>query len=412
MTAHKHQKQLIRARMARTGESYTTARRHVLVQKGEPPPAAAPRGIHPDSHVFAQVFAAHDLPHDEALLFGLGGGAGFLSFVFEYAGHPPIYAAIMRRWSMSHEFGRRAVERSGVGIQVQETGGAKTAAKHLDAALDAGQPFLCLADVALLPHHGMSIAWKGNAPQLVGIFGRADERIELEDHGRRTMTMADFAAARAGYKKAKHGLYRITGGLDDAALANGIRAALEDCAAGLLDPQMGNFQNNFGVRGIRTLADMLTDTRTKKGMPQRFDGHRARLLGRLYECVRQDWSGAGALRGLWADFLVQAQSRLGLTLPIQAFRESGERWEAFAQAAVAELPALKARIDARVDGIWAGEGTEEMIARRAAVDTAMSADPGWSDGEWHDKLAALSAMLLPIAALEEHAAQSMRAALG
>ena len=30
MTAHKHLKERIRARMARTGESYTTARRHVL----------------------------------------------------------------------------------------------------------------------------------------------------------------------------------------------------------------------------------------------------------------------------------------------------------------------------------------------------------------------------------------------
>src|SRR4029453_935124 len=30
VTAHKHLKQRIRARMARTGESYTTARRHVL----------------------------------------------------------------------------------------------------------------------------------------------------------------------------------------------------------------------------------------------------------------------------------------------------------------------------------------------------------------------------------------------
>lgn len=412
MTAHKHQKQLIRARMARTGESYTTARRHVLAQRGEAAPDKAPRGIHPDSHTLAQVFAAHDLPHDEALLFGLGGGAGFMSFVFEYAGHPPIYTAVMRRWSMSHEFGRRAVERSGVAVEIQETGGAKAAAKHLDAALDTGEPFLCLADVALLPHHGMSIAWKGNAPQVVGVFGRADARLEIEDHGRRTMAFADFAAARAGYKKAKHGLYRIVGGLDEAALATGMRAAIKDCAAGLLDPQMGNFQNNFGVRGIRTLADMLTDTRTKKGLPKRFDGHRARLLGRLYECVRQDWSGAGALRGLWADFLAQAEARLGISLPVAAFRETGARWDAFALAAVEGLAPLKAAIDARVDGIWAGEGTDEMVKRRAAVDAAMSTDPGWDDAAWHARLASLAEMLRPIAELESAAAQQMRVAIG
>lgn len=412
MTAHKHHKQLIRARMARTGESYTTARRHVLAQRGEPIPAAEPRGIHPDSHALAQVFAAHGLPHDEALLFGLGGGVGFMSFVFEYAGHAPMYTAVMRRWSMSHELGRRAVERAGVGIAISETGSASVAAKHLDAALATGQPFACLADVALLPHHGMSIAWKGNAPLLVGVFGREDGHLEIADHGRRMLPIEAFAAARAGYRKAKHGLYQVTGGLDEGALATGIRAALEDCAAGTLDPQMGSFQSNFGVWGIRTLAGMLADARTKKGLPQRFDVHRARLLGRLYACVRQEWSGAAALRGLYADFLAQAEARLGIALPIAAVREAGARWDAFAGDAVADLPAVQAAIDARIAGLWGGEGREQMVERRAAEEAGLSADPGWSAADWQARLAALSAQLEPIAALEAASAQAIRAAIG
>ena len=53
-----------------------------------------------------------------------------------------------------------------------------------------------------------------------------------------------------------------------------------------------------------------------------------------------------------------------------------------------------------------------LYGDNADVNAAMSANLGWSDREWHEKLAALSAMLPPIAALEEHAAQSMRAALG
>ena len=72
----------------------------------------------------------------------------------------------------------------------------------------------------------------------------------------------------------------------------------------------------------------------------------------------------------------------------------------------------KAAIDARVDGIWAGEGTEEMIARRAAVDAAMRTDPGWDDAAWHARLATLAEMLRPIAELESDAAQQMRAAIG
>ena len=52
MTAHKHLKERIRARMARTGESYTTARRHVL---NALPPAEyqLTGGVHPDTHAIA-----------------------------------------------------------------------------------------------------------------------------------------------------------------------------------------------------------------------------------------------------------------------------------------------------------------------------------------------------------------------
>lgn len=414
MTAQKNLKSLIRARMARTGESYTTARRHLLARRGEPAPTPRKRGVHPDSAALAQVFAACGLPHDEALLFGLGGGAGFLSFVFEYAGHPPMYTAVMRRWSMSHAFGQRALERAGIGVQSQTTGGAKSAAKHLDAALAAGRPFVCVADLALLPHHGLSPQWKGTAPQVVGVFPDADapdDALTIEDHGRRHIERAAFAEARAGYRKAKHALYRLGDALDEAALATGIRAALADCAEGLLDPQMGHFQNNFGVRGIRTLAEQLTDARTKKGMPRRFAAHQARLLGRLYACVRLEWSGAAALRHLYADFLTQASARLGIALPVAAFRESGDRWEAFAQAAVADLPDVKAAIDAQVDALWAGEGRDALVAKRAAVEAAFER-PAEPDDTWARRLADLAEHLPPIADLEARAAQAIRAALG
>lgn len=43
MTAHKHLKQLIRSRMEKTGERYTTARRHVLGTAGPLPLTAAAR---------------------------------------------------------------------------------------------------------------------------------------------------------------------------------------------------------------------------------------------------------------------------------------------------------------------------------------------------------------------------------
>jgi len=60
VTAHKHLKERIRARMARTGESYTTARRHVL---NALPPSEYQLlgGVHPDTHAIAGVLANRGL---------------------------------------------------------------------------------------------------------------------------------------------------------------------------------------------------------------------------------------------------------------------------------------------------------------------------------------------------------------
>src|ERR1700722_3008489 len=90
MTAHKHFKQLVRSRMEKTGESYSTARRHVL------------RKATPDKtwHFAGSVAATTALrvllthagvrppkkrePFSEAMLFGIAGGIGIGVFSFFY----------------------------------------------------------------------------------------------------------------------------------------------------------------------------------------------------------------------------------------------------------------------------------------------------------------------------------------
>ena len=70
MTEQKHLKALIRARMARTGESYTAARRHIV--KAEDRPSLTPTAefrAH-DKHCMTAVFT----PDDEHLISGGFGG--------------------------------------------------------------------------------------------------------------------------------------------------------------------------------------------------------------------------------------------------------------------------------------------------------------------------------------------------
>src|SRR6266542_735358 len=95
MTAHKHLKQIIRARMEKTGERYAAARRQVISSPdgsaahphaashfpGNVPATTALRVLLAD----AGVRAPHTgQPFSEAMLFGIAGGIGIGLFSFYY----------------------------------------------------------------------------------------------------------------------------------------------------------------------------------------------------------------------------------------------------------------------------------------------------------------------------------------
>src|SRR5450432_4079370 len=96
MTAHKNFKLLVRARMSKTGESYTTARRHII-RLVEIRDSSAPTRWHLPGNVpattalrisltAAGINDPHTgLPFTEAMLFGICGGigAGIASFFYE-----------------------------------------------------------------------------------------------------------------------------------------------------------------------------------------------------------------------------------------------------------------------------------------------------------------------------------------
>jgi hypothetical protein len=97
MTARKHLKARIRARMARTGEPYVTARRHVVGEAEEPRLDHGYRlrgGVHPDTSAVANVLAHHGViaghtgaPLTEAMVLGIGGGLGAGYILWEFAKH-------------------------------------------------------------------------------------------------------------------------------------------------------------------------------------------------------------------------------------------------------------------------------------------------------------------------------------
>jgi hypothetical protein len=97
MPTDKDFKRLVRARMGKTGESYTTARSHLRPDQGPDRPGPL-RGRHPDTAALARLLAALGVTDpatgrtlSEATLLGVSGGIGFAYFVFEYEEGATLY---------------------------------------------------------------------------------------------------------------------------------------------------------------------------------------------------------------------------------------------------------------------------------------------------------------------------------
>src|SRR4029453_11908281 len=121
MTRQKHLKQLVRARMAKTGERYATARRHIIRETatdngkssagphltGNVPATTALRVL----LTAAGVRAPHtNEPFTEPMLFGIAGGVGvgMFSFLYEKANFASFYVAGRNDWANDVRYLQRA----------------------------------------------------------------------------------------------------------------------------------------------------------------------------------------------------------------------------------------------------------------------------------------------------------------
>src|SRR4029453_5704908 len=153
VTAHKHLKERIRARRARTGESYTTARRHVL-NALPPSEYLLLGGAHPDTHAIAGVLANRGLvaPHtgqplSEAMVLGVGGGlgAGYILWEFKARDSRSLVLGFRNNWQYPDRWALKACARLGVPADLHETGSPRRAAEELAAAVGHGVPSIVWA---------------------------------------------------------------------------------------------------------------------------------------------------------------------------------------------------------------------------------------------------------------------------
>jgi hypothetical protein len=356
MTEHKHFKRLVRERMAGTGESYTTARRHLLAAAGRERASTLPPGLvagydafgggqHRLSALVAHLLrqAGHSAPHTgepftEAMVAGLGGGIGFMYAVFEYKDWPPMMTIVAQHhpqpWLPA------VLGRLGVSYRQEHSTATKPALAALHRALDGGRPVYCTVDLTALPWHAGQAA-HSEVPYEVVVAGRHDGTLYLDDSSVVPLALPeqDFASAWARHRKGRH--HRIT--VDSAPapidLRGAVRDAISTTVAHLTGPVLSNsFDSNFGFSGMAKLAAQLRDGRTRKGWAKRFGSPVNFFHGvrRLYECLELQFTAPGATRPLYADFLDEAAPVLGRPVLGEAaglFRESGVAWSNVAQRA-------------------------------------------------------------------------------
>ncbi|MBT2458817.1 BtrH N-terminal domain-containing protein [Streptomyces sp. ISL-86] len=267
--------------------------------------------------------------HDEVLVAGLAGGIGFMYFVFEYAGRPPMPTIVAQ--AHPHPWVQTALGR--LHVPYEATRSAKPRWGRVRAALDAGWPVFCTVNRSGLPWHGAAASPELAAadPYTVVVAGYEGDTLYVEDEADTpyAIGLEEFGAAWTGHRKGHHQMIVPTG---PAAAEPDLDAAVAETAARLTGPVLGNkFDVNFGFSGMEKLAAQLRDTRTTTGWEGRFGSAEAFRVGtgRLYACLEEEWTAPGATRPLYADFLDLA----GRPEAAGLFRDSARHWSRLAALA-------------------------------------------------------------------------------
>ena len=357
MTDQKALKHLVRERMTRTGEFYTTARRHVRAH-APAGPASLEDGVvagfpafgaeaHHSSARARHLLGASGLDLTEPMACGLGGGVGFMYAVFEYKQiDHPLLTIVAQHHPMP--WLDVVAENLGLELETRHSTSASAARRKLDSCIDDGTPALLTVARGLLPQHPGVSPMEAADPYEVVVAGRRGDDYLVDDlaSAPHVLTGAELSAAWAGHRKGRFklttvvaaGVDKVADNLDDS-LAAGIHSALRMTSDHLTGPVLGNsFDVNFGLSGMHRLVTDLRDASTKNGWQRRFASPTlaSYACGRLSECLTGVHTAPGATRPTYAKFLTEAADLLRAPRLAEAaalFERSGQGWTSLAEEA-------------------------------------------------------------------------------
>lgn len=374
-------------------------------------------------YAYRNVLAPHTgQPYSEALFMGVAGGVVLGYFTFAYVGFAPHVALLTRSTFAPMS---TALARLGVVQELRQTNKAETGVANLLDTLEEGVPALVWADMWSLPYNAFAHnegMW-GMMPIVVYGYDEAANEVYIADRAGvgLTVTPAELATARARVKKDKFRLMTLDQP-DPAKLVAAVRAGIGDCINLFLEKPPKGLDKNWGMKGYRHWADLLTKPKMRQSWAKEFPAGPKMYAG-LYTAYSH-WGVTGIRddgdRGLYADFLEEAATILHkpeLHEVAAMFRTSSAAWRRLATLLLPDdvQPFGETRqLVAKKTALFCAEGNaalpaihqinEKLMIIHETMETAFPLE----DRAVIDQRTAIAEQLLQISALEEKAVTVLR----
>jgi len=314
-----------------------TAKKHVA---GRQPESATLRNV-----LIQRDACTSDLCTEE-ILFGLGGGIGCAYWLFDMHGGHPVYIGyrIHAKEGDTPYFTLQMTEGWGATADVRHSSSPSAATKSLVKILNDGFTPIVWVDFTKLPY--MFLSGHANAYHQVVVYGMEGDDVLVGDLGDSVirMSMEELTEARNSNYAPKFRTVVISEATAKPQLRETLSDRIRVTCSQMLE---GLGIANFGLAALNKWAQMLTNTKNKKGWPNCFPGgpplHGA--MSTVFSHIELRGYGGSAFRGLYADFLDQAAGVLkksALKKVAEQFRESEASWRAISDAALPDsIPLLK-----------------------------------------------------------------------
>lgn len=294
-------------------------------------------GKHCWTTALRNVLEYHQLHLSEEMLFGLGGGAGFIYWYMKTMLAPIIATRYGKTDSLIN-----TCERIGAEATMFQTSSVKKGYEELKKLLREDEPVFVFVDMAYLPYMALpGVAHFGGHTIVVYGLDEKEDVVYISDCAEKPVMISIEELNKARSSKfppfpAKNKLLKIKYPLKVGNLENGIKEAIRECCTNMLNPPI----KNIGLEGMKKWAGIVPK------WPKQFKG--LNLFGCLLNTfiyIEVGGTGGSAFRTMYAQFLRESSSILNepkLNEVAELFEESGKVWTEIATAALPDSwPTLK-----------------------------------------------------------------------